>query len=114
MDSGLQIDNVQRFVEVIGDNDNLWNLLVGREVSRFQAEITYGIKGKVLQIQNIKDQNTKHEEILIEINYKNEFNVKYYKEIFIEIFNTMSPPYIPNYLVKKLFPRSVRAETLYF
>ncbi|MEH1886517.1 UvrD-helicase domain-containing protein [Nostoc sp.] len=94
MYSGSQIDNVQSFVKAIGyNNDNLWNLLVGREVSRFQAEITYGIQGKVLQIQNIKHENIKSEEIFIEINYKNEFNVKYDKEIFIKIFNTISPPF---------------------
>ncbi|NEU83310.1 UvrD-helicase domain-containing protein [Nostoc sp. UIC 10630] len=43
MDKDSQIDNVQSFVEVIGDNDSLWNFLVGREVINFE-----GIRGRIV------------------------------------------------------------------
>lgn len=43
MDKDSQIDNVQSFAEIIGDNDNLWNLLVGREVISF-----LGIRGRIV------------------------------------------------------------------
>jgi hypothetical protein len=35
IDSGLQIDNVQSFFKVIGNNSSLWQLLLGREVIHF-------------------------------------------------------------------------------
>lgn len=39
INSGSQIDNVQSFAEIIGDNDDFWNLLVGKEVSRFNQKV---------------------------------------------------------------------------
>lgn len=41
MDNSLQIDNVQSFAEIIGDNDNLWRLLHKKEVSRLKEEVKY-------------------------------------------------------------------------
>jgi DNA helicase IV len=41
MDSSLQIDNVQTFAEIIGDNYNLWRLLHKKEISRLKEEVKY-------------------------------------------------------------------------
>ncbi|WP_063823493.1 UvrD-helicase domain-containing protein [Cylindrospermum stagnale] len=86
MDSSLQIDTVKKFAEIIGDNDNLWKLILGKDVIRFIPEITYGIKGKTLSTY------IGHQEVLITVNYKNKFNVEYDKDFFVEIFNTINPP----------------------
>ena len=85
MDSSSQIDTVQKFAEVIGDNDDLWKFLIGKEVIRFQAEITYGIKGKVVATY------TGYQEVLITVNYNNKFKVDYDKDFFVEHFNTIYP-----------------------
>ena len=113
MDSSSQIDTVQKFAEVIGDHDNLWKILIGKEVSRFEETVIYYIRyknaakslknnihqedkklvqyyaqGKVVAIHNIK----KETKILIEINYDTEFSVKYKKWMFVKQFNIISPP----------------------
>lgn len=41
MDNSLQIDNVQSFAEIIGDNNNLWTLLHKKEFSRLKEEVKY-------------------------------------------------------------------------
>jgi DNA helicase-4 len=82
----LNIDTVQKFAEVIGDNDDLWKFLIGKEVIRFIPEITYGIQGKILSIY------IKYQEVLITVNYKNKFHIEYDKDFFVEIFNTIYPP----------------------
>ncbi|WP_051424257.1 UvrD-helicase domain-containing protein [Aphanizomenon flos-aquae] len=86
MDSSSQIDTVQKFAEVIGDNDDLWKFLIGKEVIRFIPEITYGMQGKILSIY------IKYQEVLITVNYKNKFHIEYDKDFFVEIFNTIYPP----------------------
>lgn len=100
MDNSLQIDNIQSFVEIIGDDDdNLWRLLIGRKVSRIQGKVKYkylkkqtkGIKyfteGKVDAVQNQKTS-----EVLIRIDYGNRFKVRYKREAFVKQFNKIIPP----------------------
>lgn len=82
----LNIDTVQKFAEVIGDNYDLWKFLIGKEVIRFIPEITYGIQGKILSIY------IEYQEVLITVNYKNKFHIEYDKDFFVEIFNTIYPP----------------------
>lgn len=62
----LNIDTVQKLAEIIGDNDHLWNLLIGREVSRFDNKLEYehsrqdiqGVtfrqQGKVIEIKHLR------------------------------------------------------------
>ena len=72
MDSSSQIDTVQKFAEVIGDNDDLWSLLIEREVSRFDSnlgyehiiakgriidDVTFSNKGKVIEIKHLKSSH---------------------------------------------------------
>jgi DNA helicase-4 len=85
MDSSSQIDTVQKFAEVIGDNDDLWKFLIGKEVIRFKAEITYGIKGIIVATY------IGYQEVLITVNYNNRFKVDYDKDFFVEYFNTIYP-----------------------
>lgn len=63
MDMVLQIDNVQDFVGVIGNNDNLWELLLNREVSRFEGKIQYEHT-----IQDLKGVINSTQGIIIEVN----------------------------------------------
>ncbi|WP_298919971.1 UvrD-helicase domain-containing protein [uncultured Nostoc sp.] len=100
MDNSLQIDNIQSFVEIIGDDDdNLWRLFIGRKVSRIQEKVKYknlkkqtkGIKyfteGKVDALHNQKKS-----EVLIRIDYGNRFKVRYKIEAFVKQFNKIIPP----------------------
>jgi DNA helicase IV len=103
MDNGSQIHTVQRFVEVIGDNDNLWSILVGREISRFEERVNYRIlykktlkeergikhytKGRVYAVKN-RNQS----DMAIEIDYLDGFRVKYEIEIFLKQFDKILPP----------------------
>ncbi|MEH2291833.1 UvrD-helicase domain-containing protein [Nostoc sp.] len=106
MDSGLQIDNVQRFVEVIGDNDNLWKLLHKREVSRLKEEVKYndpkrnisGIKyytqGKVSAVHILEKSD-----LSIEIEYRDGLVFRYKKDQFIRKFSKI----LPSFFRKELF-----------
>jgi DNA helicase IV len=99
MDSGSQVDNVQSFVEVIGDNDSLWKLLVNKEVSRLKEEVKYkdpkrnlaGVKyyteGKIDVVHVLKTS-----EVSIEIKYRDGLIFRYNKEQFIRKFHKISPP----------------------
>ncbi|MEH1922001.1 hypothetical protein [Nostoc sp.] len=100
MDNSSQIDNIQSFVEIIGDNDdNLWRLLIGRKVSRIQEKVKY--KNLKKQIEGIKYftqgkvdtiLNQKTSEVLIRIDYGNRFKVRYKREAFVKQFNKIIPP----------------------
>jgi len=97
MESSSKIDNVQNFAEVISDNDSLWSLLLGREVSRFNEEVKYmfrhrntlqeerGVayckKGRVSAVSIRKVPP-----VLFKIDYGEGFRVQYAKEFFIEDF----------------------------
>ncbi|QSV56928.1 MAG: UvrD-helicase domain-containing protein [Dolichospermum sp. UKL201] len=84
----LNIDTVQKFAEVIGDNDDLWKFLIGKEVIRFFPEITYGIgsKGRIVATY------IKYKEVFIQVNYNNKSNNAYDKYSFVKMFNTIYPP----------------------
>lgn len=100
MDNSLQIDNVQSFAEIIGDNDNLWKLLHKKEVSRLKEEVKYqdqkrniaGVKyythGKLYAVHELKTS-----EVSIEIEYRDGLIFRYKKEQFIRKFSNISPPF---------------------
>ncbi|KHG41903.1 hypothetical protein OA07_08555 [Aphanizomenon flos-aquae 2012/KM1/D3] len=87
MDSSSQIDTVQKFAEVIGDNDDLWSLLVGREVSRFDNKLKYehsrqdiqGVtfrkEGKVIEIKHLKTSK-----LLLRVDYGTGYILMYEKK----------------------------------
>ncbi|MEH1854665.1 MAG: hypothetical protein V7L11_24010 [Nostoc sp.] len=88
MDSGLQIDNVQSFVKVIGNNHRLWILLFGRYVKHTAR----GRRGRVSAL------NTDTSEICVNFGFetvrlKYKEISKYKKEIFIKEFNEIFPPF---------------------
>jgi len=98
----FQIDNVQDFVKAAGNNNIFWKLLVNKKISRFNKEVRYriehwsrqeerGIKyfesGRVFSIKNQESLG-----LIIEVDYGNEFRVKYTKEKFVEQFNTIFLP----------------------
>jgi DNA helicase IV len=97
MGKGLQIDNVQDFVAVIGNNDNLWELLLNREVSRFEGKIKYedtiqDFKGVINSTQGIViGVNFPRYLKFIKVNYGGEFIFRYDKQQFIKKFNKISP-----------------------
>ncbi len=39
-----KIDNVQDFVKIVGQNDGFWRLLIGKEVTRFNEQVKYKIR----------------------------------------------------------------------
>ena len=96
MDSSSQINTVQKFAEVIGDNDDLWEILLGREV----IHIVRG-KGRVSFL--LKDDSSLNSTIL-EIgvsypvwsqsayNYVGNYTFRYEKNRFIREFNALEPP----------------------
>ncbi|MBD2295175.1 UvrD-helicase domain-containing protein [Anabaena sphaerica FACHB-251] len=96
MDSSSQIDTVKKFAEVIGDNDDLWEILLGREV----IHIVRG-KGRVSFL--LKDDSSLNSTIL-EIgvsypawsqsayNYVGNYTCRYEKNRFIREFNALEPP----------------------
>lgn len=96
MDSSSQIDTVQKFAEVIGDNDDLWNLLLGREV----IHIIKG-KGRVSFLLK-KEKSLKSTILEIEVSYPLGFStadgcvgnyiIRYKKNTFIKEFNVFYPP----------------------
>ncbi|RUT00453.1 hypothetical protein DSM106972_075810 [Dulcicalothrix desertica PCC 7102] len=97
MDSGLQIDNVQDFARVIGNNDNLWELLLNREVSRFEEKIKYehmiqDLKGVMNSTQGIViEVNIFRQLKFIRVNYRGGFIFRYEKEQFIKKIHKISP-----------------------
>jgi superfamily I DNA/RNA helicase len=100
MDNSLQIDNVQSFAEIIGDNYNLWKLLHKKEVSRLKEEVKYqdqkrniaGVKyytqGRVYAVHELKTS-----EVSIEIEYRDGLIFRYKKEQFLRKFSNISPPF---------------------
>ena len=107
MDSSSQIDTVQKFSEVIGDHDDLWNLLVGREVSRFDNKLEYehsrkdiqGVtfyqQGKVIEIKYLRTSK-----FLLRVDYGSGFIFKYSKKQFIRKFNQIVPSIIWDEVLK--------------
>ncbi|MEH1830019.1 MAG: UvrD-helicase domain-containing protein [Nostoc sp.] len=99
MDNSLQIDNVQSFVEVIGDNDSLWKLLLNKEVSRFEEKVKYehttqdlrgvkySAKARVCEVSALKKSK-----LIIRVDYGDGFIFRYEQEQFIRKFNKLSPP----------------------
>ncbi|MCC5654719.1 UvrD-helicase domain-containing protein [Nostoc sp. XA013] len=110
IENDFQIDSVHAFNIVIGDDENLWQLLLRRVVSRFNESVIYIIQdsdkkeikeesytcGKVFAI---KKQASK---IIIEVDYGKIFLVKYDKQSFVEEFNSINPPLSYNYINKIL------------
>ncbi|MDK2410267.1 UvrD-helicase domain-containing protein [Aphanizomenon sp. PH219] len=104
MDSSSQIDTVQKFAEVIGDNDDLWSLLIEREVSRFDSnlgyehiiakgriidDVTFSNKGKVIEIKHLKSSH-----LLVIVDYGVGLMFHYDKKQFIRKFNHIEPSII--------------------
>ena len=104
MDSSSQIDTVQKFAEVIGDNDDLWSLLIEREVSRFDSnlgyehiiakgriidDVTFSNKGKVIEIKHLKSSH-----LLVIVDYVVGLMFHYDKKQFIRKFNHIEPSII--------------------
>lgn len=98
-----QIESTQDFVEIIGDNDNLWNLLLDKEVSRFNTEVSYRRTSRwsredVREVKHFERGTVRKisahnvAKVLIDIDYGSQFIVKYGKEQFIEQFDKISPP----------------------
>ena len=98
MDSGSQIDNVQSFVKLIGDNDSLWEVLLGREVMNI-----FRGRGRISLLKNSKASNNYISEIWVSypitVNmpymYGNYYTIRYKKKIFIKEFNIIAPPLCP-------------------
>ncbi|MFM7530158.1 MAG: hypothetical protein ACKO63_17035 [Nodosilinea sp.] len=111
----FQIDNVQDFVKAAGNNNIFWKLLVNKKISRFNKEVRYriehwsrqeerGIKyfesGRVFSIKNQESLG-----LIIEVDYGNEFRVKYTKEKFVEQFNTIFLPIPFQKIIEPTFRR---------
>lgn len=101
IDSGSQIDNVQTFVKFIGDNNNLWRLLVGREVSNRRREVIYNYKDGTQETKKLKYfikgkvnkvHNTERAEISIQVCYGNGGCLEFVQKMFLEQFDRISPP----------------------
>lgn len=80
MNRGSQIDNVQSFVRVIGDNDSLWKLLLGREVNHRVRGI-----GHVSEFKNDGSVNITHFTLGL-------YSYLYHKQRFIDEFCEIYPP----------------------
>ena len=121
-----EIHSIQSFSEIIGNNDNLWEILLRKEVTRFNSEVKYRIRypqevensgieyfnrGRVYAIQPYTKS-----EFLIEIDYGYGFRVKYKKELFIEQFNKILPSLSFNKVIelvqKEEKSRKLQAERL--
>ncbi|MBR8832887.1 MAG: hypothetical protein DSM106950_02290 [Stigonema ocellatum SAG 48.90 = DSM 106950] len=95
--SDLQVDNVQSFVEVIGDNCNLWRLLVGRIVThtlqRKRGRVSaWGSKSSEISVDfGFKTAQLKYKEI-----------TRYKKDIFIREFNEIFPPLALKEILKSI------------
>ena len=85
-----QIENVQKFAEVIGDEDYLWGFLLGRSV-------THSSFGWA----KVNGWNEKTSEILIDyplktrIKFKTvikDYLIRYTKEVFLQEFSKIDPP----------------------
>ncbi len=78
MDSGSQIDNVQSFVEIIGNNHNFWRLLSGREVIHFVRG-----RGRVSAIENTQIWINFPIVDIVPYEQTGYYTIKYQKEKFI-------------------------------
>lgn len=75
MDRSSQIDNVQSFVKVIGNNNDTWKLLIGRDVIHFVLG-----RGRVSSLDS---------SIFVEYRLN---TVRYTKGLFIKEFKKIEPP----------------------
>jgi DNA helicase-4 len=98
INSDLKIDTVQKFAEIIGDNNKLWNIICGRVVSRFDEKIKYEhsiheIKGMQYYSQGrICEINVANfSELIIRVDYGKNFIFRYSKNQFIKKFNKLHP-----------------------
>ena len=78
MDRTSHIDNVQSFVEVIGNNKLPWKLLIGRNVTHFVLG-----QGKVFSLS--EDRST------ISIEYSRN-TIIYERALFLKEFRKVDPP----------------------
>lgn len=93
MDNSLQIDNVQSFAEVISNNDNLWNFLVGREVINFS-----GIRGRIILLCDRGKGSQIRVDLRITVidsaGARDCVRCKFFRiEEFISEFNKIDPPF---------------------
>ena len=110
MDKDLQIDNVQSFVEVIGDNDNLWNFLVGREVINF-----WGIRGRIVLLCD----RGKGSQIRVDLSItvidsagaRDCVRCKFFRiEEFLSEFNKIDPPLYYEEIIKLMQAKNRKIE----
>jgi DNA helicase IV len=115
-----EIDDVQSFIKAISDNDNLWNLLVGREISRFNDRVKYRVlrmgqlqgqeimhfdRGKVHSIQMQENSN-----IIINVEYTGGFQVRYTKSVFVKQFHLIFPAIFSEELLDLLNSKQITKE----
>lgn len=104
MNSSSRIDTVQSFVRVIGDNDSLWQLILGRDVID-----SSGKQGKISSVSDKGAEINVHYQINVVTYYG--FNngrgayvrdeiIKYKKEEFVKNFNKIQPPFSYNKILK--------------
>lgn len=95
------IDSVDAFNTVIHDEENLWQLLVGRVVTRFNESVKYIIQHQ--DKKEIKEEKyacgkvnainwSRFSKLLVAIDYGEIFIVTYTKSSFIKEFNNIIPP----------------------
>ncbi|MEJ6486856.1 UvrD-helicase domain-containing protein [Nostoc punctiforme UO1] len=101
IENDFQIDTVQIFNAIIGNNTNFWELLVGKVVSRFNETVHYIIQDP--EKKEIKREKYAHgkvhpitfsrsSKLLIEIDYGKIFLVRYTKQSFLREFNKINQP----------------------
>lgn len=110
MDSGLQIDNVQSFVEVIGNNDNLWNFLVGREVINF-----WGIRGRIVLLcdrgKGLQIRVDLPITVIDSAGARDCIRCKFFRiEEFISEFNKIDPPFCYEEILQLMQAKNLERE----
>lgn len=95
MDSNSQINNVQSFIKVIGNNDSFWRLLLGRDVID-----SSGKRGRVSSLSDKRVEISVHYQINVfkcygfnhgRDTYIRDEIIKYEKGKFIKKFNKIEP-----------------------
>ncbi|MHC5825926.1 MAG: hypothetical protein ACYT04_61250, partial [Nostoc sp.] len=104
MDNSLQIDNVQSFAEVIGDNYSLWKLLIGREVVHFVRG-----RGRVSLLENDWSEIWVSYPTIDAMPFEKtgNYTIKYKKNSFIKEFTSINPPLCPEEITESIQKRRI-------
>ncbi|MEH2243647.1 hypothetical protein [Nostoc sp.] len=110
MYSGSQIDNVQSFVELIGNNDNLWNFLVGREVINF-----WGMRGRIVLLCDRGKGSQIRVDLPITVRdsagARDCLRCKFFRiEEFISEFNKIDPPFCYEEILQLMQAKNLERE----